>query len=202
MPLDPKAWKLAQDRLRGPQPSTANAERDEATRIIRERNGRASQLGSVVNTPGQILNAMNVVNRLVDSLGVSVNSQKGRLSKTLVSQFAAFWNEWKAFYNANNGLWARLWQGTYEQVLAYQSRAAEWQQRLAKGGATVTPDVPTSDKPPTTATDVVMYVSIGVVAVVGLVLVTRLARSVSLGRAQLADAEKEAIQIAGAKKRR
>lgn len=171
----------------------------EAQRILAARNGN---LGSIVNTPGQILNAMNEVDRLVDSLGTAVNAQVAKLPKTIVMQFSAFWNEWKAFYRDNSGLWSRFWEGTYEQTLGYQTRAVEWQKRLAKAGATVTPDAPASDKPPTTPGQVLMYVGLGVAALVGLVLVTRLVSGVGLGNSALAEAEDAAVAIAESRRRK
>jgi hypothetical protein len=168
----------------------------EALRIVAARNG--GRLGSVVNTPGQILNAMNVVDRLVDSLGVAVNAQAAKLPKNTVKQFADFWNEWKKFYQDNSGLWSRFWEGTYEQTLAYQARAVEWQKRLGKAGADVTPDAPSSDKPAASPTQVLMYVGLGVAVLVGLVLVTRLVSPA----VALAEAEDAAVAIAEAKRRK
>jgi hypothetical protein len=158
------------------------------------------QFGAIINTPGQILNAMNVVDRLVDSLGISVNAQRAQLPKNIVTQFEAFWNEWKAFYSANKGLGSRLWEGTYEQTVAYQGRAADWQKRLAKAGADVTPDSPSSDKPlPSDPMKILTYVGIGTVAIITLFTIGKLVHTVVLGEAmdeELLKAEKEALRIA------
>lgn len=181
---------------------------DAGRQLMAERNG----LGSVINTPGQMLNAMNVVDRLVDSLGVAVNAQMGHLPKKLVSDFAAFWNEWKAFYAANKSWTSRLWEGTYEQTLAYQARAVEWQKRLTKGGADVTPDVPTSDKPtaPTDTGTVLKYVGAGVAALVFLFVAGKLVHTILLGGSSsrevegdaLLEAEEAAAAIMGARLRK
>jgi hypothetical protein len=189
---------------------------DEAGRkLILQRNG---QLGALVNTPGQILNEMDAVDRLVDGLGVAVNSARKKLGKSLVSQVEAFWNEWKAFYGRNKGLGARLWGGVYEQTIAYRDRAMQWQARLQKAGADVTPDQ--IAPPPDPNHQVLVYIGIGVVALIGLSIAAKLIHTIVLGNSELgqtgrsrrgrarerrwtlAEAEDAAISLMDAKRRR
>lgn len=171
-------------------------------RLIAERNG--VQLGALINTPGQILNEMDSVDRLVDALGVAVNQQRAKLGKTAAKQFEAFWNEWKAFYARNKGLGARLWGGTWEQTIAYRDRATQWQERLGKAGAEVTPDriAPPDDG---ATMKIVKYLGIGAAVLIGLFTAGKLIHTIVLGRASLGTlgaAENAAIALMDAQRRR
>jgi len=162
---------------------------DEAGRqIILERNGQApyQQLGALINTPWAIRNEMETVNRLVDSLGVTVNASP-KLSKSLVRQFSDFWNEWKAFYANNQSLTARFFEGSYDQTLAYRDRAMQWQARLKKAGADVTPD---QIVPPSSGSKTLTYIGIGAVVLVGLFIAGKLVHTIMLGDGELQGAKK------------
>jgi hypothetical protein len=174
----------------------------EGLRIIAERNG--VQFGALVNTPGQILNEMDSVDRLVDGLGVAVNQQRAKLGKTVVKQFEAFWNEWKAFYVRNKGLGARLWGGTWEQTIGYRDRATQWQERLGKAGAEVTPDRITPPDDGST-TKILKYIGIGTAVLVGLFIAGKLVHTIVLGRSgigTLGAAEAAAVALMDAQRRR
>ncbi len=159
-------------------------------RLIAERNG--VQLGALINTPGQILNDMDSVDRLVDGLGVAVNQQRAKLGKTVVKQFEAFWNEWKAFYARNKGLGARLWGGTWEQTMAYRDRATQWQERLGKAGAEVTPD--NLAPQPDATKSLFMKIGIGVAVLAGLFIAGKLVHTIMFGGAAASGTPSSAVR--------
>lgn len=155
------------------------------------------QLGAgFIITPGQLSSDLDVVNRLVDGIGVDVNEQKAKLPKAVVKGWEQFWNEWKGFYARNQGLGPRLWGGLSDQIQQYKVRTDAWQQKLTKAGLKVTPDrLPTTSKP------VLLYVGIAVAGIVGLFIVGKLLHKVmlsggSFNQQDLLQAEREAVRAA------
>jgi len=219
MPLDPASKALILKRQAAAGWDTPAATTSRRVPDGRYRVGPRGQLqrvnlgadrGNFFFSPDEVKNEQEQVNNLVDSLGVDVNANSGKLPKRVVAGFSQFWNEWKAFYKANNGFLARHERGTYEKTLEYRAQAANWQKQIIKGGVQTTALPPLHTSQPgednqgkdDKVTKILKYVGIGTLVLFGLGLAAKLVHTVMLGRAQLAEAEEEAIQIADSSKRK
>lgn len=155
------------------------------------------------------MNAAKQTDDYVTAMQQAVDGVKSWVGKGAPSgsgaAFRAFYTNWKNFY-ANN-FSSRFTQLVHEatsdlqsSLVNYQNQAADWGKKLKKWkvevAATPTPSAPGG------ASNVLMYVGIGAVALVGLFIIGKLVHTVALGGAALEEAENEAMRLADEKKRK
>lgn len=182
-------------------------------RLVAERNGFGANRGDFFFSPDEVANEQQQVNTLVDSLGVDVNANAARLPRAIVSGFGQFWGEWKAFYKARSGFFARHERSTYEKTLEYRAQAVAWQQRIAAAGKKAGVELTSlplqkgsqdsGDQDQTTK--ILKYVGIGTAVLVGLFIAGKLIHTIVLGRAgvgSLGAAEAAAVALMDAQRRR
>lgn len=162
------------------------------------------------STPEDLLSAAQQTNGVIMALHAAVDENRRRptptIPKSVRDEWVAFVTGWSGYYETNFG-GSRLrtlahWftsdlQGT---LVNYQQQAALWADRLKKYGAKIT-GAGTEGKPGGAA-NVMMWVGIAVVGVVGLFIIGKLVHTVALGGAALEEAEDEALRIAEAKRRK
>ena len=95
-------------------------------------------IGALIYTPGVIKAELEAVNTAAGQLDVDIKAAKVR--DEFKRAWQAFFNEWKAFYKNNVGLWSRLWGGLYEKASEYRRRVDQWRQAFeAEGGHASSP---------------------------------------------------------------
>lgn len=177
-----------------------------AARLIQSvRGGQmlGASRGDFFFSPDEVQNEQEQVNRLVDSLGVDVNANAGKLPARITNGFVQFWNEWKAFYKDRSGFLARHERSTYEKTLEYRAQATSWQAQLKKAGAQLTAlslqkGGQSGDGETDRTTKILKWIGIGTAVVFGLGLAAKLVHTVMLGAAELGEAETTAMAIADA----
>lgn len=162
--------------------------------LILQRNGLGADRGDVFFSPDEVANEQLQVNTLVDSLGVDVNAHASRLPRAVVTGFGQFWTEWKAFYKARSGFFARHERSTYEKTLEYRAQATTWQQKIAAAGKKVgvaltalplQKGAQDGDADQSQTTKILKYVGVGTLLLVGLLIAGKLVHTIMLGEGAL-----------------
>jgi hypothetical protein len=125
------------------------------------------ELGIV--TPGDISGELATINAAVENLNRDVTQQLLAPGKEIlwVNRWRAFREEWKKFYEASGGLWARLWGSTYDELEALRKRYETWERdfQTKVGGEVTGPALPPPPvRPPDPGSD--MFTTVKRVAIV------------------------------------
>lgn len=181
---------------------------------------RARQLGadtSVASTgffssPSDLYDAGQQTNaafmQMFNAVDANRSSAHPTVPKSVRDQFVPFAIGWNTFFQQNLSniaiVTARFFTTDLQShIVSYQQQIAAWGEKLKKyigadaGSAA-------SLKPGTqgTAKNVMMWVGIGAVALVGIFLIGKLAHTVAFGDARLTEAEDEAMRLADEKRRK
>lgn len=160
------------------------------------------------STPTDLRNAAQQTNSYVTSLAQTVQRGGAWLNKVPAGngdQFQAFINNWEQFYgstfaNAFNSYVSWFTSDVQSKVANFQAQAADWGTKFKKWGASVPGTPPPSA--PGGGKNVMMWIGIGAVTLVGLFMIGKLVHTVAFGDARLEEAEDEAMRLLEEKKRK
>ena len=161
----------------------------------------------IFSTPDDLLNAAQQTNAYVAALAAAVRAKSDWSSVPAGTGAAlqSFLDGWANFYASDFSSRARvlLHWGTsdLQSTLAnYQQQAADWGVKLKKYGAKIDAISPASA--PGGGKNVMMWIGIGAVTLVGLFMIGKLVHTVAFGDARLEEAEDEAMRLLEEKKRK
>lgn len=146
--------------------------------------------------------AAQQTNGVVQALDRALNTGTHHVAKDWFDGWSAFKGQWHDFYQNFSGIghvtlkW--LTSDLQSQLASYQQQVASWVEQAKKYNVkTPGANTPNSEKG---ASNTLMWVGIGVVALVGLGIAAKLVHTVLLGGAELGEAEMMAMSIADAER--
>lgn len=156
-----------------------------------------------------LLNAAKQTDDYVSAMQAAVDAVSNWSGKNVPAgsgqAFKTFYANWKNFYandfGSRTSVLAHWFTSNLQgNLVNYQNQAADWGQKLKKWGVSVQ-----GAAPPGAAgggKNVMMWVGIGAVTLIGLFIIGKLVHTVAFGGAALEEAEEEAMRLADQKQRK
>lgn len=207
MPLDAEAWRLANQHMGHGPKTNAVADKNEAIRIIRERN-RGTRPGrmndALVYSPSEIKAEADTTNAIITQLYQDAAASP-KIPTAVRNSFYAFCNEWVAFYKNHTSWFDRLWFSNLEKVTDYRKRADTWRKKLAAHGLASSSPADAIHNPGFDPNSIPWkWIAIGAAGLVGIFVVTKVVLGMATGgfAGALEEAEANALAIMDQTRRR
>ena len=88
------------------------------------------EVGALVTTPGDIKEEIDAADAEARALDTAIAASPAR--KEFKDGWAAFFAEWRKFYDAHKNLADRLWTGDYPVAREYRRRIEDWSLAFAR----------------------------------------------------------------------